>query len=592
MTVVRRPPGATYVKAEGADGHWGEFASTTLDDVWGRLEKFYQDRQGVDSTELDELAERFVNRTDLNTAARKITLADPVHLPWTDYEPGDTVTLNLAPKDVKRELRVAAITVSMGPSDAAPKYDVHFGAPVLSNEAAMAQGLRTLLREFRKPTATTTDGTPVTPVVALGGSAPTLVIAAANSSDSTKARADFICLGTSSTGGDHLVFQLAIQTLLGFGGGRLLVCEGDYYFSGTVHLASAAIGFGLRIEGMGAGATRLHMANGANVHMFQIDHDAGIPKFPIELASFAMDGNKANQTAGTPHGLLVNANGLSTLALTDMYVHDFRGSGFYSDRSSRIVFLDRCTFSANTSHGVATYWEGVFHITDCDVLSNGGRGIFCDHANQMVIKGCRVSSNTSYGIAGGGASQPDGQIIANNYITSNGNHGIYLNGHASAISGNYCQSNTGAGIAADGVGAVAAVVGNNCNLNTLEGILLGGAFGGVCAGNASQENGRHGISVFGDDWLITANRIDSNSRTTNNTYDGIIVTGDNCSILTNTIRVSLGGNAHRYGVNISGAGAATNWVAGNDSRGAVTANYVDTGTGTINIWAGTFGDNY
>ena len=162
MTVVRRPPGATYVKAEGADGHWGEFASTTLDDVWGRLEKFYQDRQGVDSTELDELAERFVNRTDLNTAARKITLADPVHLPWTDYQPGDIVTLNLAPKDVKRELRVAAITVSMGPSDAAPKYDVHFGAPVLSNEAALAQGLRTLIREFRKPAPTSfTDGTPV-----------------------------------------------------------------------------------------------------------------------------------------------------------------------------------------------------------------------------------------------------------------------------------------------------------------------------------------------------------------------------------------------------------------------------------------------
>lgn len=157
-----KPPDATYVKAEGADGHWGEFASTTLDDVWGRLEKFYQDRQGVDSAELDVLSERIVTANASKMAGMKVTVADPVHVPWTDYQPGDIVNVNLAPKFSKRDRRVAAIVVSKGKDDAAPKYDVHFGAPVYSNEAALVQGLRTLIREFRKPSPTSfTDGTPV-----------------------------------------------------------------------------------------------------------------------------------------------------------------------------------------------------------------------------------------------------------------------------------------------------------------------------------------------------------------------------------------------------------------------------------------------
>ena len=241
MTVVRRPPGATYVKAEGALGHWGEYASTTLDDVWGRLEKFYQDRQGVDSTELDELAERFVNRTDLNTAARKITLADPVHLPWTDYQPGDIVTLNLAPKDVKRELRVAAITVSMGPSDAAPKYDVHFGAPVLSNEAAMAQGLRTLIREFRRPTSAgaTVDGQPTVPIPPpTTGTAiedASWVFAASDSTAADQIRGDEVCSGTA----DQTTITNSILTNLP-DGGTVGFLPGTYYFDGPLTNSDAS----------------------------------------------------------------------------------------------------------------------------------------------------------------------------------------------------------------------------------------------------------------------------------------------------------------------------------------------------------------
>lgn len=140
--IVRRPPNATYVLAESETGDVGEFASTTLDDVWGRLEKFHRDRQGVTSTELVELATRLVDRYSAQTASRVVTVADPSLSPWTSYEPGDTVTLNLAPKDTRQALRIAAIVVSRNRGQTTPRYDVHFGSPVYSTDTATAQGLQ------------------------------------------------------------------------------------------------------------------------------------------------------------------------------------------------------------------------------------------------------------------------------------------------------------------------------------------------------------------------------------------------------------------------------------------------------------------
>jgi len=146
--IVRRPPGATYAQAEGDLGEWGEFLSTTLDDVWGRLERFYSDRQGLESASLDILAERLISRSQELTLGRSVQLEDPSILPWTAFFPGDMVTLNLVPKDVKRSLRVAAVVASKQPDRATPLYEVHFVSPVYTNEAALAQGLRSLTRKF------------------------------------------------------------------------------------------------------------------------------------------------------------------------------------------------------------------------------------------------------------------------------------------------------------------------------------------------------------------------------------------------------------------------------------------------------------
>lgn len=237
MTIVKRIPQCTYVKAEGALGRWGEFASTTLDDVWGRLERFHQDRQGINSDELDVLAERIVTQQTTQTAGRVVQLADPVLLPWQAYEPGDTLTLNLAPKDVKGDKRVAAIVVSKGPQDAVPKYDVHFGSPVYSNDTAIASGLRTLIREFKRPVysnptpmvATLPDVPPTDPSVTGGLEDASWVFAAADSSVHDRTRADRILSGAA----DQVTILADIVALHGslVGGGTIGFMPGTYYFS-------------------------------------------------------------------------------------------------------------------------------------------------------------------------------------------------------------------------------------------------------------------------------------------------------------------------------------------------------------------------
>lgn len=453
----------------------------------------------------------------------------------------------------------------------------------MPTEQAIGESVRWLLglQELVRAPFTPQFGPSIT---GAGGSTPTIVIAASNTSQKTQIKADY----TSPMPDATETFRVALQDLiLNRGGGRILLTEGDYYFSDAITLIGA-----VRFEGMGQGATRLHMATAANDSMFVLNHAAPNPIDAISFSHLDMDGHKDLQTAGTSYGIYIAPNGLTTLLLNDVAVHDFRTIGVQSDRGARNLWMDRSQIYDNTSHGLALFFEGSFRITDSDIYQNGDRGIFCDAAQEMVLKGNRVYSNGSYGIAGGGIFQQDGQVIANNYVYLNGNHGIYINGHAYVMTGNYCASNTGAGIGADGVGSSTVVNGNNCIGNTLEGIILDGGFGGTCAGNTVQKNGRHGISVIGNDWNVIGNKVESNSRTTNNTYDGIIVSGDDNDIIGNTIRANLGGNAHRYGINIAATADATYAVV-NDARGSVTADYIDNGTNTVNTVAGPggFGDN-
>jgi len=130
------------------------------------------------------------------------------------------------------------------------------------------------------------------------------------------------------------------------------------------------------------------------------------------------------------------------------------------------------------------------------------------------------------------------------------------------------------------------------------GILMSGAQRCVVSGNTVEFAGEHGIALVDSSLnLIEGNLIFDPSQNTDNTFDGINLAGDSDDndIWGNKVIGSVSAPQPRYGVNISAATCDTNSYLGNRTGPGTdygTAAYNDAGTGTINVWAGTAGDNY
>lgn len=448
----------------------------------------------------------------------------------------------------------------------------------MPTEQAIGESVRWLLglQELVRAPFTPQFGPSIT---GAGGSTPTIVVAASNTSQKTQIKADYVSPAPDWTE----TARVALQDMdLNRGGGRLVLTEGDFYFSSDIEVNGP-----LRIEGMGVDATRLHMAAGANSGMFTL---ATPHTGSFELANLDMDGHDNLQTAGTSAGVWMQANMDTDVLIDQCHIHDFRGDGVFSDRSACAVWVTNSQIFNNTQDGLRLAVEGRFIIDGNQLHSNGRHGVIADGANIVMVSN-KVFSNVSAGFTAGGVFQNPGQIVVGNDFNNNGGTGIYLEGHDSVIAGNVCDLNGGYGIEAHGIAGPIAMTGNHSRANTLSGIYLRGGAGGSCSGNTVRFNGQHGIIVE-QPWLVTGNKIMNNSRTTTNTYDGIHVTATLADVLTNVIRQTTGAPVQRYGINVAAA-AVNTWVAGNDARGGGwgTADYVDAGAGTINTWAGGFGDN-
>jgi parallel beta-helix repeat protein len=460
-----------------------------------------------------------------------------------------------------------------------------------TREERVIENLRIINSRFpRKPKKLPVRGE--RPVVALGGSAPTLVIAALNSLDSTKAKADYICLGVD----DHLVIMQALNQLWAGGGGRILLTEGDFYLGDTIVLYK-----GVRFEGMGVDATRLHsavssaLAVATNATMFYIDHSPSVGSTdPFSFSYLDLDGHKAIQTSGTPSGIFLESSGGSFITLNDVWIHGFRGNGITSDRCADDLRIERCSFTLNTGDGLQLSVEGDFYLANSQISGNTGRGIKADGANMKII-GCVVRSNGSHGFSAGGVFESTPKLLIGNEFVANGGYGIEWDGVNGVIANNYIWDNTQDGIIAYGNEPL-VIVGNEVWGNDARGVTLTGGAGnqgGLVEGNVVRRNGQHGIYVASDDWTVQGNRVNDNGRATTNTYDGIhVAAGVATSILTNMVRQTTGAPVQRYGINIT-AGATGCWRAGNDCRGGGwgTAAYVDAGAASILVWAGGAGDN-
>ncbi len=114
--------------------------------------------------------------------------------------------------------------------------------PVIG-EATVPDAVRRLLDKFDYPDREAQPQViPILPTLG-GGNAPTLVVAASNAPERTKARADYVCIGVN----DETTVQVALNEMALGAEGRLVLTEGDFYFtSGGVTAADR-----IEIQGMG-----------------------------------------------------------------------------------------------------------------------------------------------------------------------------------------------------------------------------------------------------------------------------------------------------------------------------------------------------
>jgi hypothetical protein len=458
-----------------------------------------------------------------------------------------------------------------------------------STDQGIAEGVRWLLEQQTLVRAPLPAPLP-TPISGAGG-APTVVIAAYNCTLLSQNKADLFCTGVNDDGTFLIALSILESKLNDSGvgvGGRIVLTEGDFYFTSELPIVGS-----VKIEGMGMRASIIHLAAGANSHMF---HLASPYSGSFELMSVGLDGAKAFQTSGNHTAIQFDPNaGTGALLLDNVHIHDFTGNGLTLDRPACQFSMSSCLVESNTLVGVYLFVEGHFRIVDSMIRSNGTIGVSANGA-ALEMSSTIVANNTTHGFSAGGIFESTQKLVVGCAFTGNGGYGVLWDGVNGSFTGNYIGSNLGQAGGLFIGNSPLAVTGNTFASNAGFGSMLsqgGGVLGGTFTGNVVKGSGQHGTYIEGANWLVADNHYQSNGQTATNTYDDIHVAspGDDCHIHGNVIRVGAA-NVTRYGINVA-AGATNNWIHTNDARaGHGTGKYNDAGTGTIWVVAGTFGDNY
>lgn len=188
---------------------------------------------------------------------------------------------------------------------------------------------------------------------------------------------------------------------------------------------------------------------------------------------------------------------------------------------------------------------------------DGAIGVDVNHAD-FTLEDVEFSSQGSHAVDLGGADA----VMVNCAIESVGGDGVNVSGSGVFVIGNHIGFTDGNGI---------TITSTDC----------------IVATNSVEAAGDHGIEIDGgSDNQVQANIIDQWGSDTNNTYDGVLLTGDSNSnkIIGNHLTPRSSGNLARYGINVSAATCDDNVVFANflgDSSDYGTADSVDSGTGTL-----------
>lgn len=393
---------------------------------------------------------------------------------------------------------------------------------------------------------------PDVPGAAGGKEYATVVVAAADTHESGKATADFVCTGT----GDEATLTTALATMTI--GGEMVLLEGTYVFDDVWTIDQSEI----HIRGMGQGTRLDAVASGTNPISITADN--------VILSHMAILGAALFATG-------VDAGTAARTSIIGCYLSNFI-TGISVGTES---IVSRC-FVSGGSVGVTT--GAGCRVTDNFLTTQDMYGI---ETSVGTNPGATVANNTIVSPSIGIQVSGDDTVVSGNTIRLPSDTGINLTSRSVAV-GNRIEgssSSTAVGIES---GGDSIIVGNVIR-TVRTGILLNN-LGSVAEGNILRDCRREGIKASsstdanGVNYVIANNFVFGCGTETNNTYDGILLETriDKANVQGNTVRRGATANRHRYGINIANANCNDNLVTNNDlSDSGTTGSLNDAGTGTI-----------
>jgi len=277
----------------------------------------------------------------------------------------------------------------------------------------------------------------------------TLVVAASDSCENSKAQADSVCDGIN----DNVEIQTAINDLP-ISGGEVLLLEGSYSISDTIKILRSNV----TIRGI-CGATKLTLANGNSCTVIQIGNGM-VTAQNNQIVDIVIDGNKANQSAGCGIHLyggspiIAGYNNIIRVKLTNVcdtgiylqlacdhsHIHnciiDNAGGDGISNMSSLVSFYYNL-FSSNGQNGLYSSGNRCHIIANTCNRNSQGMGNTYDgirlyNAERNVVTGNICSDKQDiatqrYGISLQNSGCED-NIVTNNMLKSNATGGLNDNG--------------------------------------------------------------------------------------------------------------------------------------------------------------------
>lgn len=388
--ITRRHVSGNWVLAEGRFGHLAVAESASQQASVGLTERYRQVMEATDPVSIQLAAD---DQLDANLDAGlgmtfRIRPSGSQSTPFVDFTRGDIVNCEDPGRVSRAARRVASVGVEYT-AETGLSFVVAMSSQTLSGPVAIASATSRLLRKLQDIAEDNGTSAPVT-VTGGQGAVPTVLVAAVNARDRTKAVADYVCDGVN----DNVEIQAAITAVgnAGLGGGRVVLSEGEFNVSmsggyGIVFNKS----YGGVLQGMGMFATVIQ--------------------------------NEDDWSADDPIVSLGDGVTVRDLAVIQNYYDATACGGILTEDYATI---ENCYVVVYGS-GIYDYNTGPYTRVIGNVIDLADTGI--DIGSDSCIIAGNMIQNATTGILVGG----DHQTVEANWIDEIGEHGIRISGATNLI---------------------------------------------------------------------------------------------------------------------------------------------------------------